>query len=80
MKLSKTVGINEWFKRHSSSQDVHDFTSKGREGCREEGRHAYPRSLSLWVSRLGEQGEKLEDLEKQGATGGVNLLVPGTTS
>lgn len=63
LKFSRTVGRNGWHKRHnrqSASQDVHDFTSKGRESCREEVR----RSLCLLVSRLREQGEKLEDLEE----------------
>lgn len=45
-----------------ASQDVHDFTSKGRECCRQEVRC----SLCLLVSRLREQGETLEELEEGG--------------
>lgn len=68
MKLGKTVGRSGWSKRHKrhwASQDAPDFTSKSRESCREEMRHACPaQALNLWVSRLGKQEKKLENLEK----------------
>lgn len=71
MKLGKTVGRNGWSKRHKrhwASQDAHDFTSKRRESCRKEMRHACPgpSSKSLGVQtweageKAGESGEMKE--------------------